>query len=74
MRAAKIGKIYTYNGKRYVACEAEDITSCKGCDLYAPPIDWYSACPRMIRNGKPYSCINKVERNHVIFKMVKNEK
>jgi hypothetical protein len=66
MPVAEIGKIYTLNGKKYVACKANWKPLCIGCDLHIT-----GGCTKMMRDGVAHTCIAEEERNDVIFVEVK---
>jgi hypothetical protein len=67
MPVAEIGKIYTYNGKKYVARKAQKPQDCAGCDLYAIYAPRHMACPKLMHDGLPHTCIDEKARNDVIF-------
>ena len=70
MQVAEIGKIYTYNGKKYLAQKPNGEMSCVGCSLFR------NRCAadghvRMMCDGLPYTCIDMAKRDCVFFVEVK---
>lgn len=68
MPVAEIGKEYTYNGKKYVACKAKKWQPCNSCDLYKTV-----GCVQPMRNGMPHTCIDSREVTDLIFVEVKED-
>ena len=74
MPVAEIGKIYEYNGKKYVARPSQETLGCDGCALLEEYAEKRFPCPKLIRKGVRYSCWERGERDDVIFEEAKNEK
>lgn len=70
MPVAEIGKVYTYNGKKYVACEVKNRMTCVGCSLLTNRCE-ADRPVKMMRDGLPYTCLDRIKRDCVIFVEVK---
>lgn len=74
MPVAEVGKIYEYKGKKYVACKAREAHCCDGCALYEEQQKLKTICPKMMSDGIPYTCIDEIDRDDVIFVEVEDVK